>query len=183
MRDIVFPNGNEAEFIKIASKLGYDSLCFVYDNKNFNKIKTNFNVNYGLIVSERDIKKVKKMCDVVFVKSGENARPLIEGNKDIVVFGFEEDNKRDFIHQRRSGLNHIMCKLAFKNNIKLGFNFNYLLNSDIKKRNIIMGRIAANIKLCKKYKVKMVFGSFASNPYEMRNYNDLKTFFLTLGLV
>ena len=28
--DVVFPNGNEKEFIELAPRLGYGGLCFVY---------------------------------------------------------------------------------------------------------------------------------------------------------
>ena len=35
MLDIVFPQNNEKEFIKVAKKLDYDSLCFVYSITNF----------------------------------------------------------------------------------------------------------------------------------------------------
>ena len=33
MIDIVFPNGNEKEFISLAEKLGFKALCFVYPKK------------------------------------------------------------------------------------------------------------------------------------------------------
>ena len=180
MIDIVFPSGNEEEFILVAKKLGYDSLCFVYDLKNFKKKKYNFNIKYCLLVNEKELNKAKKLTSLVFVKVKDNGRYLVESKKDLIIFGFEDDNKKDFIHQRRSGLNHIICKLAVKNKNKIGLSFNSLLNSDLVKREVLIGRVSANIKLCKKYKVEMVVGSFAKEPYEMRSYNDLKTFFSIL---
>jgi RNase P/RNase MRP subunit p30 len=67
-----------------------------------------------------------------------------------------------------------------KNNIALGFSLNSILNS--KNKHIILGRITQNIKLCRKYKVKMIIGSFTSNPFEMRSYHDLASLFLKLGM-
>ena len=184
MIDFVFPNGNEKEFIEIAKKLGCNSLCFVYSLKDFNLKKkkySGFDIKFGVLVDEKKVSR-NKLADFVLVKCGENTRNVIEKNKDLVVFGFESDNKKDFIHQRRSGLNHIICNLAAKNNIKIAFSFSSLLNSDNKQRNVLLGRIESNIKLCRKYKTKIVIGSFASKPYEMRAFNDLVGLFSTLNL-
>ena len=183
MIDIVFPNKNEEAFIRLAKKLSYDELCFVYNLKNFptKKNKYNLKIKYGILTDEKNIQKAKKLCDTIFIKS-QNIRNLVEKNKNIIIFDIEQDSKRDFIHQRRSGLNHILCNLANKNHIKIGLNFNSLLNSNITKRNSSIGRITSNIKLCKKYNVKIIVGSFANEPYEMRSFQDLKTFFLTLRL-
>lgn len=187
MIDFVFPNKNEGEFINIAKKLGYGSLCLVYALKDFNsrkKLNSDLEIKYGILVDEKNIFKFKKpkQADFVLVRCKENTRRVIEKNKDIIVFGFEQDNKKDLIHQRRSGLNHIICNLAAKNNIKIGFSFSYLLNADNKQRNILLGRVVSNIKLCRKYKTKIVIGSFASKPYEMRSFNDLIALFSTLQL-
>ncbi|TKJ17392.1 hypothetical protein CEE44_02555 [Candidatus Woesearchaeota archaeon B3_Woes] len=184
MIDFVFPDGNEKEFIEMAGKLGYNSLCFVYSLKDFNSKKkkySGFDIKYGVLVDEKKVPK-NKLSDFVLVKCRENTRNVIEKNKDLIVFGFELDNKKDFIHQRRSGLNHIMCTLAAKNNIKIAFSFSSLLNADDRQRNVLLGRIESNIKLCRKYKTKVVVGSFASKPYEMRAFNDLLALFSTLKL-
>ncbi len=185
MIDIVFPNGNEEEFIKIAKKIGYDSLCFAYPLKDFfqqKKKKYDFKITYSILADDKTINKLKKTNDIVLVKSTENARNIIESNKNIIIFGLEQNNKKDFIHQKRSGLNHIMCSLATKNNIKIGLSFNSLLSASEQKRNILLGRMIDNIKLCRKYKTKVIIGSFAANPYEMRAYNDLISLFSTLSL-
>jgi RNase P/RNase MRP subunit p30 len=121
------------------------------------------------------------LCDLIFIKPKDKPRQIVETKKNLIIFGLEEDDKKDFMHQRRSGFNHIMCKLAVKNKIKVGFSFRSLLNADISKRNVLIGRISSNIRLCKKYKVEMIIGSFAKDPYEMRNYNDLKSLFLEWG--
>jgi len=82
---------------------------------------------------------------------------------------------------RRSGLNQVLCKLAAKNNVAIGFDFSYLLNSSGKERARILGRMSQNVRFCKKYKVKMVFSSFARNKYELRSENYLKIFSKILG--
>jgi ribonuclease P/MRP protein subunit RPP1 len=97
-----------------------------------------------------------------------------------LVFSLEEKGRKDFMHQRGSGLDHILAKLAHQNNIILGFSLNSIINSN--KRNVILGRIMQNIKLCRKYKVKTVIGSFTQNPMEMRSPQDIVSLFTTLGM-
>lgn len=187
--DIVFPRGDEEDFIRVGERLGYDSLCLVYPLKDFKAgkekmigFKSKIKILFGVLTNEKDVRKAKKFGGIVFVSCGDNARHTIESNKNVAAIGLEVSKGKDFIHQRRSGLNHVMCKLAKKNNVKIGFSFRNLLNASEGKRNVFIGRISANIKLCRKYKVNMVIGSFASKPFEMRSYNDMVAFFSTLGM-
>ena len=39
-----------------------------------------------------------------------------------------------------------------------------------------------NVKLCRKYKVKMLINSFAKNEYELRSRDALKSFGLVIGM-
>jgi RNase P/RNase MRP subunit p30 len=47
---------------------------------------------------------------------------------------------------------------------------------------MILGRIMQNIKLARKYKMKIKLASFARNPYELRDCNDLLSFGILVGL-
>src|SRR3989338_11038963 len=71
-------------------------------------------------------------------------RKAFEKKKDIIVYNLE-DQKRDFIHFRNSGLNQVLCKLAKKNNIAVAFNFNLVLNNDEMSRSQILGRMMQNV--------------------------------------
>ena len=187
--DVVFPNGNEEDFIELAPRLGYGGLCFVYNydkNKNFEEKlktlqrKTKLKLNYGLLVSLKDINKIKKNGILIFIKSSLKDRFVIEKKKADVLFGLEEQSTRDFIHHRASGLNHVLCELANKNKIIIGFSFNSVLKNK-KTAYKILGRMTQNIHLCRKYKIKTLVGSFAEKPFEMRNSKDLTSLFYVLG--
>ena len=39
-----------------------------------------------------------------------------------------------------------------------------------------------NIRFCRKYKVKMFFGSFATEPTGMRSAHDMKALGMSLGM-
>ena len=185
MMDIVIPINNEKEFVSIAEKLGYKELLFLYPIEHYINKKIfeskNVKIFYGILADHKNIDKIKSKDEVLIaVKSSENNREIIEASKANLIFSFEENNKRDFMHQRASGLNHILCKLARENNVAIGFSLSSILNS--KNKHVILGRITQNIKLCRKYKVKTVIASFSSNPYEMKSPHDIISLFETLGM-
>jgi len=187
MMDIVIPNDNEEEFIAIAHKLGYKTLYFLYDYDNYQSKKKNFadipgmKIVKGTLADSKNLKKIKnKTEEGVFVaaKSSDKDMEIMEGSLANLIFSFEENQRRDFIHQRASGLNHILCSLARKNNITVGFSFASILNA--KNTYEILGRIMQNLRMCRQFKVKTVIASFAKNPYEMRSMHDLMSLFKIL---
>lgn len=186
MIDIVFPSKNEKEFIEIAEKLGYFELILVYNNKkdipDFSKFKTKLKLKTALLSPQKKVQSARTKSRLVFTKAVEDNRLAFEKSKPDLVFAIEEVQPRDFMHQRGSGLNHIMCRFAKENNVKIGFSFNSILNSSAMSRAQIIGRMQQNIMLCRKYKCRMVIASFAKDPYEMRSSKDLMAFFTEIGM-
>ena len=88
-------------------------------------------------------------------------------------------SKKDFIHQRASGLNHILCKSAKDKGVMIGFSLSSILNTGDKHK--ILGRMTQNIGSCRKCKVKMIIASFARDPFGMRSPHDLIGLFKVLG--
>ena len=93
-----------------------------------------------------------------------------------------DDKRDDFLHHRASGLNQVLCKLMHDKGSFMAFNFNNILNSEDIFCSKILGRIQQNISLCRKFKVPMIVFSFAKHPFEMRSPQDLRSFFLDLGM-
>jgi RNase P/RNase MRP subunit p30 len=183
MRDIVFPRDNEKEFIKMAEKLGYTKLVFVYDSqKNFFEGKTKIKVENGLISSTSKVESAKNKTDFVLVKSSDKNRSVIEQKRPTAIFDLETSPKFDAIHQRASGLNHVLTRLMVRNGVGVAFSFKTLLDASSFKRSILMGRVKQNIQLCRKEDVDMMIGSFASSPEEMRNPDDIIALYVTLGM-
>ncbi len=190
--DIVFPKDNEKKLINMAIKLNYSKLYLVYEYKeDFIKKKekieelrqdTNIEIKIGVKADIKNISKVKKKNDFIIIESSDKTRHIIEKLKPNLIYNLELVGRKDFIHHRNSGLNQILCKLANKNKVIIGINFNNFLKETKLRKDIIIGRIQQNIKLCRKYKVKMLIGSFATSPYEMRNPQDLLSFAIILGM-
>src|SRR3989344_1223899 len=94
---------------------------------------------------------------IIIVQGGDEIinRYALEDNKINILLNPENNKNRDFMHARNSGLNQILCRLANKNNKPIGINFNSLLEMNEIERIYALGRIMQNIKLCRKYKVKV----------------------------
>jgi len=122
---------------------------------------------------------LKNKRTFIVAKSSTNDKEAIEKLKPDVIFSFEDHARKDFIHQRASGFNHILCKSAKDNDVIIGFSLSSILN--VENKHEILGRIMQNMKLCRKFKVKMLIASFAQDPLGMRSSHDLISLFKVLG--
>lgn len=182
MIDIVFPNQNEKSFVEMAKRLGCEKLVFVYPQNSIPKKPTTDFLMTAVLAEPKKALALKKSKNFVVVKSSEDDRQVIESGSADVVFGCETRALKDYAHQRASGLNHVLCKLATKNNVSIGFSFSELLEATPQQRAILIGRMQQNIRLCQKYKTPMRIASFATSPWQMRGPHDLQALFRVLGM-
>lgn len=190
LRDIAIAKNNEVEFVEITQRLGIKKLYFLYDFDEYNAEKLqkkleNLNhhsvsIETGFIVNQKNISKAAQHSKLLVAKSSDKDRFFIESKKVKLIYGFEETGKKDYLHQRASGLNHILCELASKNNVAVGFSYSRLFKDAPSAA--LIGRIMQNIGLCRKYKVKTVIGSFSEKPYELRAPHDIMSLFAMLGM-
>ena len=125
--------------------------------------------------------KIYNFNDFKIIEGGDddkNRKALENRNTDILLSP-EKTRNKDFMHSRDSGLNQVLCKIAKKNEIAIGFNFNEVLIS--KNRHLILGKMMQNVKLCRKYKVNMIIISGANDEMEMKMPKDLISFGKTIG--
>jgi len=191
MTDIVFPNKNEEKFIETAERIGTKEVYFIYAyQKNIGELKnkiqelqkaTKVKLNLGLIAGSKDILKAKRICNFVIAESSDDDQHVLEKLTPSLMLNFEKSEKRDRFHYRVSGLNQVLCKLAAKNEVVIGFSFSELLNAPKFKRAVLLGRMMQNIRLCRKYKVKTLLASFAKTSFEMRDERILKSLYSILN--
>lgn len=183
MIDIALPKNNETEFSEVAYKLGIKKLYFLYNFDTYQKSSIfDFGIEIGFIVNQKNINDDVKLSKLLVVKSSDKDRTFIESKKIKVIYGFEETNRKDFLHQRASGLNHVICELAKKNNVVIGFSYSSLFNKSDSVTSLLIGRMMQNIRLCQKYKLKTVIGSFSERPFDLRLPHDVKSLFTMLGM-
>lgn len=187
MIDIVFPKGNEKEFISIAKRLGLKGLCLVYDRPtdiaSFQK-DSDLKLISGVLCSPDDVRKYKgKHMTICRAPDDQSKiRTIIEQSKPDIIYGLESARRKDFIHHRASGLNHVMAQLAAEKGVSVGFSLSDVLAAKLKDRPVIMGRMMQNIRFARKYGFGTVFASFAGEPYDMRAKKDISSFFVCLGM-
>tara|TARA_Y100000310_G_C20451586_1_gene700995 strand:+ start:141 stop:650 length:510 start_codon:yes stop_codon:yes gene_type:complete len=135
-------------------------------------------------VETKDRRVMRKLKKPVIVLGGDEGvnRSAVECKYVDVLLHPERNSLNDGLHQRRSGLNQVLCKLAKQNNISIGFSFNLVLQSKGRERARIIGRMRQNVRLCRKYKVNMKIGSFTSNKWGLRSYDCLVAFGKVLGM-
>jgi len=109
--------------------------------------------------ARKQIQELKKQEKQIIVKAQDTEfnRKILE-NKDVnVLLSPELHNRKDRLKQRDSGLNEILCKIATKNNIKIGINIKEIQKLSKKQKAIVLARIIQNIQLCKRTKTQIIF--------------------------
>ncbi len=189
--DIVIPKDNEKDFIKTAEAIGTKGLCFLYTeeeyNAGFQRIKEvkeyaekkGVNTYCGLLLDRSNIKKVRvlrKRLKPDLTASSAGERNELDNNINL-LFELEEQRK-DFMKFRNSGLDFVKARIMNEKNILLGISFNLLFHS--KQKNRIIGRFMQNIKICRKKKVELLIASFARKKEELRPEKELKSLLFML---
>jgi RNase P/RNase MRP subunit p30 len=171
----VFGNGRENEFAEMAEKLGYTKLIILVKTVDALKIplvKNKVTVKYALFIDTpnknkviEQVRKAKNAGCLSFVVAQNQKfdRFIVEKTGATGIVDVEFVHPKDHLHFRRSGLDQVMCRFAHEKKKIIVASFSHLLRD---KRNIL-GRIAQNIRFCKKYDIEYLLGSFATTPLEM----------------
>lgn len=171
--DIVVPDGNETEFAEMGKRLRYLTLYFAYSNNipkiDFESLGNRFGLTIvpALFTSKEKIGKDINKTKYLIISATSDDRAVFENNKVWLVLGVEGSEKKDHMHNRRSGLNQVLCSLAKEHNIRLGASLQDILILSDRRKVQILGRLSANARLCRKYKVNYQIYSFAENPGDM----------------
>lgn len=176
--DITVPIHNENEMAQMAERLGWDGIVFLYadkkDSQRIASIRSKIPIYYA---SPNDPKAA-----LIIKESTGDDRAAIERGGFSILHNLEAKQKHDSMHQRQSGLNHVLCELMRRKKIAYGCPLRTLLNTDASKRGVLIGRMQQNFSLCEKYGVTQVIASFATTPYQMRSPHDLQRTFNALGM-
>ncbi len=112
---------------------------------------------------------------IVKAQSPDFNRKILEYGKFNILLSIESTTKKkDASKYLDSGLNHILAKIAARNNIAIGINLEEINPLDKKQKAIQLSKIIQNIKICRKEETKI----------RLLNYKDKKTafsFLISLG--
>ena len=102
--------------------------------------------------ARKQIQKLKKEGKEVIVRAQEPEfnRKILEIKDVNILLSPEIHSRKDKLKERDSGLNDKLCRIAAKNNIKIGIDLEEIKKAEGKERAFIIARIMQNIMLCKK---------------------------------
>jgi RNase P/RNase MRP subunit p30 len=160
-----------AELKELSKGLGFAKTLFVDDDFVLIKAKSKKEL-------VRNVKAAKKKT-VYYPESEELLRFALEKVPVNVVMGMESINLQDSVHYGRGGLDQVTCKIAAVKGKIIGFSFSDILNDGERPR--LMTRMKLNIKLCRKFGVKILFSNFSKSIDEVRSAKDLEAFFRVLS--
>ncbi len=162
----------------MAERLGMHGLCFLYEKPRDIRMlqqKTGLDVYMATM-------QLSKTADLRMARGKEGLREILEKTNVDVVFELEDHRENDFMHQRNSGLNHVLAGIARQKKKMVAFSLAPLLRNSGRSRAQILGRMMQNVALCRKYEVDMAIASFARSPYQMRAEGELKAIGMLLGM-
>ncbi|MCD6371101.1 MAG: hypothetical protein J7L39_00090 [Candidatus Aenigmarchaeota archaeon] len=163
-------------FCRNLTLLGYQGAAIIFPEKlrkkcerleeRLNEIskKENFLLLIGF--EAKNIKELRRLIndrkkfDLLVVKGGDlNLNRKACESPEVDVLFNPEANRKD------SGMNHISVKMAAKNGVALGISFKKFIEFEEDK--FLIKKLLMNVRLAKKYGMKIVIASGASNPWEV----------------
>jgi len=182
------------QLAKRAEELGYSNICFseYYEGRaQLEKLKaeiakaqrkTKIEILLGFEArNTRELKRladIKRMFDVLLAHGGDLRmnRAAVE-TKEVDILTHPEHKRYD------CGVNHIMAKLAKRNNVAIEINFREILTSTKKTRSRILANMRDNITLAKKYKMPIILCSGAISHWELCDPLSMVSMAEQLGMI
>lgn len=181
------------QLASMAKQLGYSGICFSAYYKgdqqlkklqvDVDKIRQKFEIEILLGFEACSLKELavlrdkRKRFDILLVRGGDARlnREAVE-TTEVDILTHPEHERID------SGLNHILMKLAAKNNVAVEINFREILVSSKRLRSITLKHMTQNIELARKFKAPIIICSGAVSHFEMRDPSCLASMGCQLGL-
>lgn len=128
-------------------------------------------------ILRRMVDKAANYFDIFVLGTNDKVnRVALEHKKVKALISPEHGRAFDYTNYRNSGLNQVLCKIAYDNNKTIIENFSEFLIVDKKEKAILLGRILQNAMLCKKYKTKFVVAQIVRNEDERVDSKRLSEF-------
>ncbi len=121
----------------------------------------------------------KNKVIVILGGDDEMNRIALEDKRVSILLSPEIKRKKDSMHSRNSGLNHVLCSLASKNDVAIAINYSEFKKMKGKEAAQRLGRMMQNVELCRKYNAPMILASFGNKPVSIY---DLRSFAFSIGM-
>jgi RNase P/RNase MRP subunit p30 len=172
---------------KESKRLGWDRacICTLY-KKDFKRAHKEDIIFGGILDSniQKDSKKAVERYDLVIVDgTDEEVCRLASESWDVdLIMNPEMCARPDQVDQRSSGFDNVICSFMAERDIGYLVNFKNILEAKRGHRVRILGRIIQNIRLARKYKLKVIICTQASHDMDVRAPLDICALAGLLGL-
>lgn len=112
-------------------------------------------INTTNVEEAKKLLKKEEPLKVVLAQNDEFNRKILEHGKFDILLSIEKGKRYSTIRQTDSGLNHVLAKIATKNNIAIGINLDEITHLEPKEKANQLSKIIQNIKICRKAKTKI----------------------------
>ncbi|MGB9938124.1 MAG: ribonuclease P protein component 3 [Methanobacterium sp.] len=166
-----------------AKRLGYNGIAKIQSSKNYNRDLFNdfdvfdddFTVFKGIEIFAKNpddlrkqINKFRDNLDVIIVNGGNlkiNRAACEDPRIDILAHPYK--NRRD------SGINHVLAKKAFENEVAIEISINPLIRTRLSLRAKLISQFRHIIKLKRKFGFQTLISSNANSIYDLRTPEDI----------
>jgi ribonuclease P/MRP protein subunit RPP1 len=189
-------SGGESTLEQLASTaklLGYSGICFAeyYQNdsqmkelqEEVGRVKKKIGIEVFLGFEARTTREInvlrnkRREFDVLLVRGGDlklNRAAVETPEVDILTHPSYE--------RVDSGLNHVLVKLAAKNDVAIEINFREILVTNKRTRARVLANIEQNVQLAKKYKAPIIVCSGAISHWELKSPDVMASMACQFGL-
>lgn len=173
----------DVQLAKEAKRLGYDGVALIQSSKNYNnedlnnltEIEDDFKIFKGIEIFAKNpddlkkkVQKFRPKVDVLIVNGGNikiNRAACENPRVDILAHPYK--NRRD------SGINHILAKKAFENEVAIEFSINSMIKTYSSVRVKTLSQFRQIMNLQQKFKFPLIIGSNAHSIYDLRTPQDI----------
>jgi ribonuclease P/MRP protein subunit RPP1 len=129
----------------------------------------------------RQVSSAHSKGKIIVVMGGDDEvnRIAVDDKRVSILLSPELRRRKDFMHFRNSGMNHVLCELARKNDVAIGINYSEFKKMKGKEAAETLGRMMQNVKLCNKYHAPVILASFGKKPSSVY---ELRAFALSIGM-
>lgn len=187
---------NNIRLASEASAYGWEHVNFSFNQNNFKEslkfkdeliesLKDVIFIDYTLEIKSNNPNEIRKISKKF--RNKVNCISVVGGDLKVnraVCENIQLDVlSRPYLRRQDSGLNHVLAKEAFNNNVAIELCFKDILNSYLSHRAKIIANFKDIYTLHRKFNFPLVLSSRAKDIFDIRSVNDFKAFFIATGLM
>ncbi len=172
------------EIIETLEEFNFKGACIFYNSqkyfdekedieKSFNELNniTKLDLYQGIVINQsnpqllrKDVQRLYQKVDLIMANGGEEKinRTICETPQIDII-------NHPYLHQRNSGINHVLSKLMVENNISVNINLKDILQHRGYFKAKILNQINQLLMLQRKYKFRTVISSGSQSFYDVRS--------------